>query len=110
MYDDIINIKTLMQLLYPKSKRGINAIIYYFYLSPVWTIFMYYVNNKIYYLESIAGHIKTSLSIWNKYFCETDGFRWRLKVTIIYIKDPGLPQPEHYKPLKVSSVAARLIG
>ena len=56
---------------------------------------MYYVNNNMYYIEGIA---------------EFERFDRRLNVTGTDIKDTGMLQAEHHKPLKVPSVAARLLG
>ena len=42
-----------------------------------------------------------------KHIRENDIFRWRLKYSIAYIKDPGKLQPEHWTPQQVPSVVAR---
>ena len=60
-------------------------------LVPTWTRLMYYVNNKMYYPESIYGLIKASLSIWNHCavtILRKDRFWHILKVNITSKKTP----------------------
>ena len=67
----------------------------------------------MYVIKSIAEHIETfypSKTNVLEQFDKNDRFRWRLKVTRTDIKDPEMRQPAPHKPLKVPSVAARLIG
>ena len=56
-HEAIITTKIFMQFLQPKTHRGKNAIMFYYFPSPGIN------NNKMYYVESIAEHIKATLSI-----------------------------------------------
>ena len=68
MYEVIIIIRILMQFLQPKSHTRSNDIMFYYIPSPppTWTRLMYYVNNNMHYVKSIAEHIKASLPVWNQ--------------------------------------------
>ena len=60
MYAAIIISKILKHLCSQKVKREYVMLLPF---PPLWEWFMYYVNNIMYYVESVAEHIKTSLSI-----------------------------------------------
>ena len=72
MYEAIIITKILMHFCSQKVKRE------YVILLPIpslWERFTYYVNNIMFYVESIAEHIKASLSIHKQ--C-TGTIRWKM--------------------------------
>ena len=62
MYEAIINIRILLQFLYPKMHRGTNTIMFYYFPSPGMSAIEVLCKQQNIILKTIAEQKKPSLS------------------------------------------------